>query len=782
MARTLLIAEKPALMRAIQAVYNKMSMSDTIDFMAFVGHTMTLAEPKDYKAEWGDKWNIGMLPIVPDNFKCKVASGKSDLYNQIKNKITTGHYDYLINACDPDREGQAIFQYFVDHVGCKLPVKRFWTNDISDVNVKNALTNLRDNNEPKLKRLTTASMLRSKFDWLVGMNLTVACSLKMNTLAKVGRVKTPTLKLIVDRELEILNFKPTTTYELEGIFDKYSGTYIDQDGIVRFKTKLEADKIIKDLSKDCFIESIEEKTETVNAPQLYTLSTLQTEASKLHGYNAEQTKSIVQSLYEKKILSYPRTDCPYISSALAGNFPDMLKAVATIPDVTKEANSMMNDKKAHQQVVKNKRYVNDAKMAEAGHYAITPTGAIPTFSLMSVDEKNIFTMVGKRFLAIFLPPMKVAKTIMITNSNGHLFRTTGKKLISKGFSEIYNSNMTDVMLPPLKKGDKVSLNETKINEKITTPPQRYTDGTLISAMENPGKFLHDDSLKTTLKESKGIGTTATRDGIITELVNNKYIERKKAKGKIEYIFPTAMGISIIENLKDMDISSVDLTGIWEDKLSKVEKGEINEKEFSTEMISYVLKSIDDVNKSSMGKVYANSKTEVVGTCPICGKPVKEGKDYYLCSGYKKDCDFIVGKTLLGAKISNADIKKILAGQPTKELKFKKADKEWSAKLIFDKAQKKLAFMKGNAGSTDLGKCPVCGKPVKNTGKYYVCSEYKNPCTFILNSSFMGAKITEADMKKLLTGKSIKKEFTWKSGKKSEANLLLENGKPKFDFN
>ena len=640
MSKALLIAEKPSLMRDILAVYNKMKMDDIIDFMAFAGHTMTLAEPGDYKAEWGEKkWSWDMLPIVPDNFKCKVSPDKVKLYKELKYKLDTGKYDYVINACDPDREGQAIFQYFYEHTGCKLPVKRFWTNDLTEVSIKKTLLNLRDNNEPFLKNLMIASKLRGQFDWLVGMNLTVASSLQMHTTSKVGRVKTPTLKIIVDRELEILNFKPKTTYELEATFGDYSGVHFDTEGVVRFNTKEDGEKIIKDLSKEGIVESIEKKTESTTAPQLYSLSSLQTDASKTFGYTAEETKSLVQSLYEKKILSYPRTDNPYISSELAKKFPMLLKATTAIPELESYANDIIANKKVQEAVAKNKKYVDDAKMAESGHYAIVPTGVVPHLSKLSKDELNIFTMVSKRLVAIFMPPMKVSKTTIVTNSNGYLFRTTGKILIDKGFSVIFDTKTSDVLLPDVKKGDKFPLTKTALNEKISTPPLRYTDGTLISVMENPIKFLLDEGLKTTIKENKGIGTTATRDNIIGELVANGYIEKKKGRGKVEYIYATEKGISIIENLKDKEISSVDLTGVWEDNLSKVEKGDMNANEFKKLMVDYVLKSIDDIKNSSMSKVSNNSNAEVLGACPKCGKPFKEGKDFYLCSGYKATCDF-----------------------------------------------------------------------------------------------------------------------------------------------
>ena len=787
--KALLLAEKPSLMREIFSVYSHMSFSDHIDFAAFAGHTMKLAEPGDYKVEWAEtKWNWTMLPIIPTVFKCKIASDKVKLYKDLQQKLNTGHYDYIINACDPDREGQAIFQYFIDHVGSNLPVKRFWTNDLTEGSIQNALLNLRDNNEDFLRNLTTASKLRGQFDWLIGMNLTVASSLQMQNTVKVGRVKTPTLKIIVDRELEIMNFKPTASYELEGQFGLYNGTYFDEEGIVRFAKKEDAEKVTKNLKKNSVIENVEKKTESSYAPQLYSLSTLQTDSSKLFGYTAEETKSIVQSLYEKKILSYPRTDNPYISSSLAKNFPTMLKAIADVDGISMYVNDVLKDTNAQICVAKNKRYVNDAKMAESGHYAIVPTGVVPQLSRLSKDELTIFGTVAKRFVAIFLPPMKVSKTTIITNSNGYLFKTTGKVLLEKGYSVVFDTKSTDVELPNVKKGDKVALTGIQLNEKISTPPQRYTDGTLISIMENPVKFLLDEGLKTTIKENKGIGTTATRDNIIGELVANGYIEKKKGKGKVEYIYATEKGIAIIQNLKDKDISSVDLTGIWEEKLGKVEKGEMNAKDFSKLMVDYVLKSINDIKSSHMTTVFNSNSSEVLGTCPKCGNSVKEGKDYYLCSEYKKTCDFIVGKKIVGTNLTKTEMKKLLNGQTTKEMTFTKKDssetKTWNAKLVIDPNTKKLVFANANKNSKstkDMGICPKCGNPVKVSDKFFICNNYKKTCDFIVGKAIMGAKITDEDFDKLLKGEVITKTFTWKSGKQGVAGLKLVNGKTQFVF-
>lgn len=785
MARALLIAEKPSLMRDIQAVYNKYSFVDMIDFEAFAGHTMQLKSPGDYKDEWGKKeWSWDMLPIIPDKFQYKVSSSKTNLYKRIRDKIKTGNYDYLINACDPDREGEHIFRSFIEVVGCNLPCKRFWTNDLTEDSIKKQLENLRSSNENFFVNLGKSSQLRARFDWLIGMNLTVASSLQMKNTVKVGRVKSPTLKILVDRELEIRNFVPKTYWELEGIFEGYSGTYFtEEDGVIKFNHKNDAEKVIKSLKEDSIIEKVEKKTESQSAPQLYTLNSLQSDANKIYGFSADKARNIMQSLYEKKILTYPRTDNPCISTQIAKEFAKRLKPIAVIKDLATYVTNAISDTKTHSSLAKNTKYVNDKKMAESGHFAIIPTGLTPNLSLLTSDEQKILDMVYRRFLAIFLPPMKFSKTTIITNSNNNLFRTSGKILLDKGFSVLYKTNTTDKLLPDVKKGQTIKLKGTNLNEKTTTPPPRYTEGTLLDVLENPVKFLNNTSLKDIIKEHKGIGTTATRADIIIQLIEDKYIKKEKNKGKIEYLYATDKGISIIQNLEDKDIISVDMTGIWEEKLGYVENGSMDFNAFSKEMIAYVLKSIKDIQTSSMTKV--DNNTELAGICPKCKKPVKGGTNYYFCSDYKKGCDFIVNKTIFETKIPANEMAKALSGTPTKEFTFKKKDKttgkteSFKARLVYSQDKNQLMFTKGAV--KEIGVCPYCKSPIKETESYYLCSKYKDTCNLCIPKVKNGAKITVSDVKKLIKGDTLEKEFTWKSGKSSKAKFKLENGYIKFLF-
>lgn len=785
MAKALLIAEKPSLMRDIKAVYDKYSFKDNIDFEAFAGHTMQLKSPGDYNDRWGEKkWSLDMLPMIPSQFEYKVSSDKVSLFKRIKDKIKYGNYDFIINACDPDREGEHIFNSFIESIGCKLPCKRFWTNDLTENSIKNQLENLKDSNDMFYINLGKASKLRARFDWLIGMNLTVASSLKMKNTVKVGRVKSPTLKIIVDRELEIKNFIPKTYWELEGLFEGYSGTYFtEEDGIIKFNHKNEAEKVIKSLKEDSIVQDVQKKIESISAPQLYTLNSLQSEANKIYGFSADKARNIMQSLYEKKILTYPRTDNPCISSQIAKEFSKRLKPLSVIKELAPFVNSVINDSKIHSSIAKNSKYVNDKKMAESGHFAIIPTGLEPNLSSLTSDEQKILDMVYRRFLAIFLPPMKFSKTVIITNSNNNLFRTNGKILLDKGFSVLYKSNTTDKLLPDIKKGQTIKLKGTNLNEKTTTPPSRYTEGTLLDVLENPVKFLNNVSLKEVIKENKGIGTTATRADIILQLIKDNYIKKEKTKGKVEYLYATDKGISIIQNLENKDIISVDMTGIWEEKLSLVENGSMDFDVFSKEMNEYVLKAIKDIEDSSMNQVSNN--VELVGICPKCGKQVKGGTDYYFCSDYKNGCDFIVNRTILGTKIPAQEMSKALSGTPTKEFTFKKKNKEtgksesFKARIVYSKEKNQLTFTKGV--TKEIGNCPYCNSPVKETESYYLCTKYKDTCNLCIPKVKNGAKITLTDVKKLLKGETLEKEFTWKNGKSSKAKFKLENGCIKFLF-
>lgn len=781
--KALLIAEKPSLMRTIQDVYRQINYPDTITFKLFVGHIIGLKNPKDYGivdgVDWSNKlWNEDMIPMIPNKFLYQVSSDKKAIYKDLTNEIASGDYDYIINACDPDREGNHIFQLFYNYSKCTLPIKRFWTNDLSFEKVENALRNLRydgDGLKPDLKHLTESAILRAWSDWLFGMNFTIGVSLQMHTTVKIGRVKTATHMMLAQREDEIKNFVPKTTYELESIYkEKFSGTLFDENGNIRFEKKDDADDILKKLGQTAVVESITTKKETTQAPQLYKLSDLQTDASKLFGYSAEKVMEIAQSLYEKKVLSYPRTDCRYVGTGLTKEFSILLQSVATLKELEPYVKNL--SKQDLDNVAKNKKYVNDKELAKSGHYALSPTSVCPNWQTLTQEEKNILTMVYRRFLAIFLPPMICNKTTLITNNNTYTFKTTGKELISKGYTEIYGTNIIDNLLPNLKKGDIVNVDKFEMKDKTTTAPPRYTQGTLIAAMENPTKFLEDDNLKEIIKEKQGIGTQATRSTIIKNLLDDKYVEEKKGKGKASYLYVTDLGMKIYENLKGEDFASVDMTGIWEEKLSKVAEGTYSFTSYESELRQYVKDTVQHIKQMNLNKY--NSSKNVIGKCPICGKDFIEGKNGYFCSN--ENCDFHIGKKILQATISKTEVLKLIAGKETKEMKFVRNNgEEFKSKLHLEKDQLKFGNSSNKKESDVL--CPNCGEHIIDTGKFFICKNYKNPCNFCLSHTLNGATFTINDIEKMLEGEMIEKEFTWKSGKKSTNKVSIQEENDRYSY-
>lgn len=688
MAKVLLIAEKPDLMRKIQAVYNKIGFNDTIEFAAFVGHSMELFHPEDYDPDW-KVWKKDTLPMLPKKFKYKPSN--VPVYKSVHDKLKSGNYDYLINACDPDREGQLIFHSFYSAINCKLPVKRIWLLDLTDETITKALNSLKnDLTDTMLVNLTSASKLRACSDWLIGMNFTRAFSLMAGRTTVLGRVTTPTLKILADRELELMRFKPQNYWEIEGDFDKYNGLYYDHnnENETKFKTEAKANTFISKLGKEGIVESVLKKKETNYAPNLHSLSAIQNEASKEYGFTLDKTLNIVQSLYEKKLLSYPRTDCSFITTGEAQKFPQMLKVIEQIPDVSKYVSQILSDNKVITDTIKNKKYVNDKKVT--AHYAIVPTGTPFNYSGLADDEKKIMLLVSKRLTSIFMPPIVSNKTTIITNVNNDKFKTIGSVLLDKGFSVVYGRNFVDNELPEIQKGDKVPLKGTKLIKKTTTPPPRYNDGTLNNAMENAGRFIEDEELKLVLKDSKGIGTPATRANIIEKLVKLDMVNRK---GKS--FFVTEFGLSLIASLNDHKITSPEMTGEWEEKLSKVENNELKAISFYNEMFKYV--QLETNNMLKMKVDVEVDKKDIIGKCPSCGKIVKESKNYFMCVDYPDSCKMLVAKKLMGANITKTEAKKLLVGKTTKEFNFNnpKTKKKFTAALTFNKEKGQTEFVFSN---------------------------------------------------------------------------------------
>lgn len=800
MTRALLLAEKPSLMRKIQAVYKTMSNCDSIDFIALAGHITTAKKPDEIKEEW-KPWTFNNLPIIPEVLEYKVNPNTKDIYDRIQIAIKKNKYDYIINACDPDREGQAIFQHTYDVLGLKMPIKRFWTNDLTEDSIKNALLNLRHDNDgklPNLKYLTHASMLRGETDWLLGMNGTRAASVKKGAVVNVGRVKMPTLKIVVDRELAIRNFVPKTSYGIEGVFNGYEGTYVvkeeDENNKTVFRSKLwdtkkEAENIGNSIPKKLVVISATKEEEKKNAPQLYTTSAIQKDASDTYGYSIAETLELLQSLYEKEVTSYPRTDNPCISTELCAEFPTILESLEVIPVLGDFAAKYKNDKKSHDLVKKTKKYVDDKKMAEAGHYAIIPTGRKFNYDYLSQQEKNILKLIAQRFISIFMPPMRSwSKEIIVGDNSNHHFKVVGKTLIDLGYYEVLGKTFSDKELPDLKQGESVDLIGTNIYESTTSAPSRFTDGSLATTMKNPVNYLRDTSFKNIIKEVQGIGTEATRSGIIGELISQGYIEEKAGKGKAKQLYASEKSIALMEELGETFITSVDLTAKWEGYLSDVALGKMTQNQYRSQLNEFIVQVVDDLKKSNIQHTGKQSSGPVViGKCPLCGDDVIAGKSYFFCKNYRKekDCKFILGKEINGATLNEAEAQKILEGKETKAFKMKsKEGKTYNAKFKWDAEKQKVGLVFDNKASSKETKlvCPICGKGHLSTGKGQYGNFYRCPeCSFIFSETYNKHKLTAKEIKAIISGgKTDLIEFEKKDGSgKYNAILYLDKNDKKI---
>lgn len=785
--KALLIAEKPSLMRSIRDAVNKHGFADSITYKTFAGHTMTLKMPGDYRADWEQmKTTIEDLPMIPEPFEYKVSPDKKSLFEELKVEVESGKYDYVINACDAGREGQHIFWSFYETLGSPLPVKRLWSGDTTLDSLGKAINNLRDESEPRLKNMKEASKLRAQFDWLIGMNGSRAFSEKTRSGLAVGRVMTPALNLVVERELEIRNFKPQTFYEIEAAFDGYTGKYFEKESRGRFNNKKDADDFIKGLSATGIVKSVNNRKQTTRAPELFSLQTLQSEAGKRYGYTMSETLKIAQGLYDDGYLSYPRTDSSYVTKNTAATFPLLLKTVTKWASLGKVADDILKDSSHIGKIQDDKRYVDDRKVED--HDALLPTKEVPTRTL-SKDEQNIYDMVSRRFVAIFLPPLIVEKSRVVTDIDGNDFITNGSVLIQKGFSELYGFSPKDQELPVLKKGEKKNVNKFELLTGKTTPPKRYTSSSLGDAMAAAGRFVDDKSMKEILKESSGIGTVATRGNIVEKLIERNWMVYK---GKAKTIHATDIGISVIQALDNHAVTSVELTAEWEDKLRNIEKGKMKHTQFEDEMREYIKETIRDIEKKTFKSVLSSKSTGGVGSnvgkCPICGSGVIMGKKVYFCEAYNPEdkstsCSFMVGRKVGGANIPKTEIEKILAGKKTKTLNMtSRKGSKFKAKVFWDKSENKLKYefvndKKSFKGSSTKTKSKTdSGKGITEDRFNWLVGDAK------IGKEIWGVNITEKMAKDLFDGKLMGPyTFTWKSGKSSEAKLVFDKSEKRIKY-
>jgi DNA topoisomerase-3 len=653
------------------------------------GHIGELKQAPDYDGRY-KIWQEDLFPFIPGRyeFKIKNDAGIKKHFELIRKLFNDPNTECVVNACDSDREGQLIGDIVYHLTGCRKPYKRLWINSYTEEAIYEGMDNLKD--EREVRSLQEAGKARAIADWLTGANFTAMSTIKFGgykNMISVGRVQTPTLALLVNRELEIQAFKPEPYFELVAIFETsgkevYKGKWT-KGKVDRFQTRREAETILGRVKeKNGTVVEYEEKTSKEKPPLLFDLTSLQMTANSLYGFSAQKTLDIVQKLYENQLLTYPRTNSRYLSS-------DMKKEMKRIIKALPDRYNPFRDRLSNQQLAYTSRIFNDGKVES--HHAIIPTYKTP--SDLSFDEEKLYDLVAKSLLKAFLPNAVWGTVKIVTEVSGELFFSSGKTLIEEGWRAVdgkkaVESNEEQQILPVMKKGSKVNSKSYEVLEKKTKAPNRYTEKTLLSSMETAGKLVEDEELREAMKDH-GLGTPATRASIIERLIRVGYVAREK-----KTLVPTEKGIKVIKTLPIEEVKSPDLTGEWEFKLNLIEKGQKRYGEFIDE--------IEEFTRTTVEKLKQQKKQEIIndadsmGKCPNCGAGVVKNKKGWGCSNWKNGCKFqIWDNVICGKKLTKSNIKQLLSKGQTNIIKgfTSKAGKKFDAKLkLAENGNGRLEFL------------------------------------------------------------------------------------------
>ena len=642
MAKALVLAEKPSVARDIARVLGaKRSADGFIEGDKYVitwalGHLVTLADPDAYDEKY-KAWRLEDLPMLPEKMKLVVIKQTSKQYRTVSKLMGRADIDRLIIATDAGREGELVARWIMMKAHFKKPAFRLWISSQTDRAIKEGFAKLKPAKE--YDNLYFSAQARAEADWLVGLNVTRALTCRFNAQLSAGRVQTPTLALIVQREEEILAFKPKDYFTLQALFKGFSATFRDSKNNTRFSDRAFVEGIQKSLAgKSAVVSKLEKTAKKQAPPAAYDLTELQRDANKKFGYSAKQTLSIMQSLYERhKVLTYPRTDSRYITDDIVATIPERLRAVAQ-GSYQKAAMTL------YRKPLSTKYIVNNAKVTD--HHAIIPTEQPANFSKLTFDERNIYDLVVKRFLAVLSEPCEYDEVKVTLDIGSKSFYAKGKVIKKDGWREVYGSatdeededaEIKSQKLPELKQGMTLPVLNTKIVTGKTRPPARYTEATLLSAMENPSKQIADKKLKAIIETTSGLGTPATRADIIEKLFDNFSIERVGKE-----IHPTAKGKQLIR-IVPPDLKSAELTAQWEQQLQNISKGTGSMKKFIGEMRDYSTKLVSMVIASNAQYTHDNATKE---KCPVCGKYLLEvnGKKGKMLVCQDRECGYRKGLT------------------------------------------------------------------------------------------------------------------------------------------
>src|SRR3954464_1024938 len=669
-AKTIVIAEKPSVGRDVARVlpgpFSKhegfLDGPDHVITWA-VGHLVQLAEPDEYDPKY-KKWKMGDLPIVPDRFKLVVRDERSKKQMSVVSKqLKRDDVDLVINACDAGREGELIFAYLFEKAGAKKPVKRLWLNSMTNDAMREGFAHLRDGEE--LAKLEDAARSRSEADWIVGMNATRAATIRLRSsfdgAVSLGRVQTPTLAILARREEEIRAFVPEPYWLVDADFAasgerKYSGRY-HAGAQPRLPSAEEAAAIVEAVRDGRgTITKLEKTKRTEKAPLLYDLTSLQRDANNRFGFSARRTLGAAQRLYEEhKALTYPRTSSRFLTTDMVEEIKPTAQQVGTHKEYAQAAAFVTG-----LDVLPIGRVVNDEKVGD--HHAIIPTNASHDTSRMNEDDLKIYDLVARRFLAVFHPDAVFENTRIETTVIEHVFRTRGRVLVVPGWRGVYgeiaeggrdeDDEGADQQLPKLEQGEEAEVRKVEALEKETKPPRRYTDASLLGAMETAGKLVDDDELREAMKDS-GIGTPATRAAIIERLIDVGYIERA---GRA--LVATEKGLNVIRLLADHALTSPALTGDWERRLGLIERGEERRERFMDDIAKFAGQTVGTLDATLKDVRIPRAN---LGPCPVCGHDIVENRKGYSCwSREDPGCGFVIWKSKAGKQLPAAVARELIS--------------------------------------------------------------------------------------------------------------------------
>ncbi|MEP2274600.1 MAG: DNA topoisomerase 3 [Reichenbachiella sp.] len=740
------IAEKPSVAKEIAQVIGAKERKDGYfegngyQVTWTFGHFCTLYPPEDYKPHW-KRWDLNTLPMLPERFETKVMDdgGVKKQFKVIKGLLDKAQV--VINCGDAGQEGELIQRWVIKQAKYKGEVQRLWISSLTTEAIKTGFEALKPAED--FDNLYYAGSSRAIGDWLLGMNATRLYTLKyggFKQVLSIGRVQTPTLAMLVNRHHEIENFKPTSYWELQTVYrdTKFNNT----EG--KFFTKEEGEKLLNQVSgKDLVIVDIEKKEGKEYAPKLFDLTALQVFCNNKFGFTAEATLKLVQSLYEMKVVSYPRVDTTFLPNDMYPKVPGILKGLTAYSTFT---SSVLGGK-----IRKSTKVFNDKKVTD--HHAIIPTGEEKP---LTGDQQKVYDIIVRRFIAVFYPDCQVAKTQVSAEVEEVKFVAKGKEILEEGWRVLFpkekkgkddedndeeNKEEDDNILPSFEKGEQ-GPHEPSFIEKTTKPPKYYTEASLLRAMETAGKQVDDEELRDLMK-ANGIGRPSTRANIIETLFRRKYTQRRKKQ-----VIPTPMGIQLIGTIQNELLKSAELTGQWEKQLKEIEDGAFSARDFIVNMKKMVDDLVYEVrmetgkprletaSATKARKPAPKKKTTLVGmTCPKCQKGnILKGQSAYGCSAWKEGCDLRLPFVFMDKKLTEAQIKRLLQKKATTKIKgfvLEGGKVEGVLKLTdtFDLEFENKSPNPKKEGS-DMPPCPKCGKGTIIKGQAaYGCSAWKAGCDF-----------------------------------------------------